>query len=506
MAFTAISFMLSVVVVVLILTGLSLDHIAIVILISWITSIVLSLIIYAQNKTSSMKMPWIILMLAIPFVGLIVYLLIGLNGGTRKMKKRYREIDERLIPVLTRKGDEAVVASLRNMDSQAVGISEYIRRSSGYPLWNNTDVEYFDSANRSLERQLEDFENARDFIFMEYHAIEDKISWAAIEKVLVKKVNEGVEVRVFYDDMGSISFITMDFVGRMEELGIQCRAFNPLAPGLNMFLNNRDHRKLTVIDGRIGYTGSYNLADKYFGITHPYGEWRDCGIRLQGDAVKSLTVTFLEMWNAAKPRKKYSFDTDLEKYLPDHPYESKGDTFIQPYGDSPMDRERVGENVYISMIEKAERYCYFVSPYLILTDEMTHAISLAAKRGVDVRILTPGIPDKKIVYGVTRSFYHPLVINGVRIFEWTPGFCHCKLCVVDDRMSVCGTINLDYRSLYHHFENACWIYDADIAVRIREDIESLLAQSREVTFKYGGDRNPGLRLGQLFLRLFAELL
>ena len=205
-------------------------------------------------------------------------------------------------------------------------------------------------------------------------------------------------------------------------------------PGLNLFLNNRDHRKITVIDGKIGFTGGYNLANEYFNYTHPYGQWKDTGIRLEGDAVCSLTVTFLEMWNAISD--KDTNDLDFKKYICHPEYKACQTGFVQPYADSPMDNEQVGEEVYISMINKAEKYCWFMTPYLIITDEMTHALCLAAKRGVDVRIITPGIPDKKFIYSITRSFYHGLVKHGVRIYEWAPGFCHAKMSVADDCMQL----------------------------------------------------------------------
>ena len=319
-----------------------------------------------------------------------------------------------------------------------------------------------------------------------------------------ERVKAGVEVRVFYDDMGSIGFINTDFVKKLEFAGIHCRVFNPFMPGLNVFLNNRDHRKITVIDGKIGFTGGYNLANEYFNYTHPYGQWKDTGIRLEGDAVRSLTITFLEMWNAVSM--KDINDTDFDQYLVKSDYQAAQEGFIQPYADSPMDDEQVGEEVYISMINKAERYCWFMTPYLIITDEMTHALCLAAKRGVDVRIITPGMPDKKLIYSITRSFYHGLVKNGVRIYEWTPGFCHAKMSVADDCMATCGTINLDYRSLYHHFENGCFMADSQTVLDIRDDLGATMNECREVTEKYRTGRSAYLRLGQLFMRLFAGLL
>ena len=210
------------------------------------------------------------------------------------------------------------------------------------------------------------------------------------------------------------------------------------------------------------------------------------------------------MWNAVSDKDKN--DSDFNKFFPDYKYVSSQTGFIQPYADSPLDNEQVGEEVYISMVNKSEKYCWFMTPYLIITDEMAHAITLAAKRGVDVRIITPGIPDKKMIYSVTRSFYHELVKDGVRIYEWTPGFCHAKMSVADDCMATCGTINLDYRSLYHHFENGCFMADCEVVSEIRNDLQETMKECREVTEKYHTGRSAYLRLSQLFMRLFAGLL
>lgn len=467
-----------------------------------IFALILVLVIYSENKTASIKMPWIILILVAPILGVILYLLIGLDYTTWSVKKRYQQIDEVLLPKLPENAD--ILGKLMQQNPKASAIASYLQTYSRYPVYQNTDVTYYDDAADGLEAQLAEMAKAEHFIFMEYHAIENAQSWKRIQDVLEDRIRAGVEVRVFYDDMGSIGFVNQDFARSLEKVGIACRVFNPFVPGLNLFLNNRDHRKITVIDGKVGFTGGYNLANEYFNVTHPYGQWKDTGIRLEGDAVRSLTVTFLEMWNAIRINDKD--DADLDRYLPHVPYAAQQQGFIQPYADSPMDNEQVGENVYISMANKAERYCWFMTPYLIITDEMTHALSLAAKRGVDVRIITPGIPDKKLIYSITRSFYSGLVKNGVRIFEWTPGFCHGKMSVADDCMATCGTINLDYRSLYHHFENGCFLADCDAVGEIRDDMERTMSQCREVTQQYRSGQKARLRLGQMFLRLFAELL
>ncbi len=258
-----------------------------------------------------------------------------------------------------------------------------------------------------------------------------------------------------------------------------------------------------MIDGKVGFTGGYNLANEYFHITEPYGYWKDTGVKITGDAVKSLTATFLEMWNAVRGDDEN--DTDYGQFFPDYEYHAREDGFVIPYADLPLDEEQVGEDIYMSVARYAKEYVWFVTPYLILTDEMIHTLGLAAKQGIDVRVITPGIPDKKLVYSITRSYYHSLVRNGVRIFEFTPGFCHAKMSITDDRIATCGTINLDYRSLYHHFENGCLFTGYDAVAKVREDFEDMMAQSREVTEDY---RNPRTtrKLLMDFLRLFAPLL
>ena len=469
-----------------------------------VLALLLVLVIYGggDNKSASIKMPWIILILLAPLLGLSLYLMIGLNAYTAGMRKRFRGIDAILLPKL--RHDSNLTRSMAEEEMPFSGVSSYVEQYSAYPPYRNTDVEYYSEASDGLEAQLREMRKAKDFIFMEYHAIEDAESFHRIEEVLVAKVKEGVEVRLFYDDMGSIGFITTDFVRRMNQQGIKCRVFNPFAPGLNIFLNNRDHRKITVIDGKVGFTGGYNLANEYFNLTHPYGYWKDTGVRLEGDAVRSLTITFLEMWNAIRGNDIY--DEDFGRYLKVHDYEAREGGVVQPYADSPMQGEHVGECVYAAVARGAKKYAWFVTPYLIITDEMNYVLGMAAKNGVDVRIITPGIPDKKLVYSVTRSYYAALVKNGVRIYEYTPGFCHCKMSVADDAVATCGTINLDYRSLYHHFENGCLLFQKQAVHDIRKDFEDMFAQSEEVTEKYRSGLSSHLRFGQLLLRLIAPLL
>ena len=501
--FTAVSILLEIVFLLFLFTKVS-EYATIIDWATRIVAIFLVLGLYSMDKTSSMKMPWIILMLAFPILGVSLYLLVGLNGSTKKMRARYEEIDKKLLPYLP--DNRQILEWMKEESPQAGAIASYLTNYSCYPVYQNTDVTYYDEAIKGLDAQLEDLSKAEKFIFMEYHAIEDEEAWQRIQTVLEDRVKAGVEVRIFYDDMGSIWFVNMDFATKLKSLGIKCRVFNPILPGLNMFLNNRDHRKITVIDGKVAYTGGYNLANEYFNITHPYGIWKDTGIRMEGDAVKSMTVAFLEMWNAAGNVK--SKELVPEKYVINYAYQAQQRGYVQPYADSPLDGEQVGEEVYISMANKAEKYCWFITPYLIITDEMTHALTLAAKRGVDVRIITPGIPDKKMVYSVTRSFYHNLVKHGVRIYEWTPGFCHAKMSVADDKMATCGTINLDYRSLYHHFENAVWMRRVGSIRDMETDFQNTLARCRsvEATLQSVWQGKKLLRLMGLLLKVIAPLM
>ena len=466
-----------------------------------VLAVLLVLFIYNGNINAAFKTPWIILILAVPIFGVIMFLMVGLNSHTFQMTRRYKEIDEKLYPMIDK--NDNLIQAVKDMDSGAGAICSYLKHQAHFPTYKDSDVRYFGDTCEALDSMIADLKSAQHFIFMEYFAIDDKKAWHRIEEVLARKVKAGVEVRVFYDDLGSIGFINTAFSKKLNSLGIKCRVFNPFFPGLNRFLNNRDHRKITVIDGRIGYTGGYNLADEYFNIERPYRAWKDCGIRLSGSGVDSMTMTFLENWNATK--KHFEKDKVYDKYMTAEP-DTNGRGFAVPFADSPMDDLQVGEDVYISMIDKADDYVWFMTPYLIITDELKSALCLAAMRGVDVRIITPGIPDKKLVYSITRSFYHDLCMHGVKIYEWAPGFMHGKLCISDDSLAVCGTINLDYRSLYHHFENGVFFGYCEAVIDAKHDFEKTQSECNDVTLDYKVGRKGIMKLSQMFARLFAELL
>lgn len=498
LAFAAISVLLQIVWFLILAFRLNTYSARISIVVS-IVAVVVVILMYRRDTNSSFKISWTIGILAFPVLGLAIYFLLGRPDTTKGMRKRFQAIDSIVYEKL--KQSEQVFSELEKVDYSVANQSRYIKDYAGCPVYNNTKIEYHSEADIGFEEMKKAISNAKEFVFMEYHAIEDDIAFGSLHDILVQKAKEGVEIRILYDDMGSIFFINKDFIARMEADGIHCMSFNPVVPALRIFMNNRDHRKITVIDGRVAFTGGYNLANEYFNIVRPYGYWKDTGIRIEGDAVRSMTVMFLSMWNSTK-----RYDADFDKYFKESSFSGEAVGYVQPYADSPLDFERIGENVYLNFIKNAKHYLYIMTPYLIITDEMAREISLAAKRGVDVRIITPGIPDKKLVYRITRSYYTGLVRNGVRIYEFTPGFSHGKMCIADDEIATVGTINFDYRSLYHHFENGCLLYKCHAIQDIKADFLATFDKCKEVTADYNISSRKALRVGQCILRLFAPLL
>lgn len=470
-----------------------------------------------REQNGAYKLLWTIILLAMPTLGIFLFLLIEGSIPLHFARRHFEEIDEGLAGYVPPRPDELV--ELAAASPVLANQARYLADKQGgipAPLYRCPDVRFYAEAADGFEAQLADIATARSFVFLEYHAIEDSVSFARLKALLAEKVAEGVEVRVIYDDLGSFGFISRQFIRGMEAVGVQCRVFNPLVPVLSALMNNRDHRKITVVDGCVGFTGGYNLADEYFNITHPYGEWKDTGIRLEGPAVRSLTATFLELWNEIRESDHGAY----ERYFPEArelgvgqqasaEWGSRilaGEGWVQPYADSPLDRVTTAEDVYLNVIKGATSRLWATTPYLIITDEMTRELVLAARRGVDVRIVTPGIPDKKMIYRLTRSYYAQLARHGVRIYEWTPGFIHAKQMLADDQVATVGTINLDYRSLYLHFENGCVLYRCPALVDIEADFEGVFAQSTEVSAQYANERTGALKLGRCILRLLAPLM
>ena len=460
-------------------------------------SVLVVLRLYSKNTTPAMKMSWIMLILAVPVMGLVMYLLfviLGDPGVGKRMKAVHEEMADKIHQ------DPGVLERLQEGDLSVANHSRYLWNHAGWPAYENTKVTYYSEGVQAFEAMKKELEQAQSFIFMEYFIVEDCSSFRELEEILVRKVRQGVEVRLVYDDIGSGTYVNMIFARRLNEQGIQCYPFNPVLPVLNLFLNHRDHRKVTVIDGKVGFTGGYNLADAYFDRTHPHGKWKDTGLRLEGEAVRSLTGIFLEIWGVVQKDKEKDW-----KYLNVyHSVPTEG--IVQPFADNPLGKARIAEDVYLNLAFQANETLYFMTPYLIITDEMTRALGLAARRGVDVRIITPGIPDKKTVFAVTRSYYTGLVLQGVRIYEYTPGFCHAKMCICDGKVATVGTSNLDYRSLYHHFENNVLLSGCEAVNDIAADFAQTFSQCQEVTGQYRTGKNAVLNIWQCLLRLFAPLM
>lgn len=461
---------------------------------STIIALVVVVRLYSKHTSPAFKLPWIMLIMALPVMGLALYLMVEVFSDLGSFRKR--------MAALVQQRQQRIPQNPEipgKLDPDCAGYSRYLQQIGGAPVYENTAVTYYPEAVQAFEAMKRELEKAESFIFMEYFIVEDGSSFREILEILERKVKAGVEVRLMYDDLGSVGYVNLRFAKSLVDRGIRCQVFNPALPVVNLFMNHRDHRKITVIDGKVGFSGGYNLADEYFDRRRPYGKWKDTGVRLEGEAVRSLTAFFLEMWAASSGRPE-NFDTYLNIS-----HSVPGTGFVQPFADDPQSRERLAENTYLHLIYNARDSLYIITPYLIITDEMVNALGLAARRGVDVRIITPGIPDKKTVYQVTRSYYGGLAEQGVRIFEYSPGFCHAKQCVCDGRYATIGTSNLDYRSFYHHFENDILLMDCDAVKQIEADFVQLFPQCREVTREYCSGKKHML-LFQCLLRLIAPLM
>lgn len=463
-------------------------------------------VVYIINRpmNPSYKLAWCITILFVPVFGGLFYLTLSVNSTRRKFRRSIRQSVEEAKLHLSQNPE--TISHIEAISRHAVPQAEYIWSLAKYPVYENTSVEYFASGEEMFMKMLDELEKAKHFIFMEYFIIHDGAFWNSVLDILKRKAREGIEIKIIYDDMGSVSTLPSDYYMELQEYGIECHCFNPFSPTLSLRLNNRDHRKITVIDGYTSFTGGINLADEYINHLDMNGRWKDTGVMLKGDATWNFTVMFLQMWKQVSGKKP-----DYESYhlkTEDFPAENhkNADGFVQPYADNPMLSEVVAENVYLNMIHRATDYVYITTPYLIVDNEMITALTLAAQSGIDVRIITPSIPDKKTVFMMTRSFYEPLTKAGVKIYEYTPGFIHSKMMVVDDKYAVVGSINLDFRSLYLHFECATFLYHNKVINSIKEDIEDTIEESKEITYDYCLNLNKPYRFWLALLRLYAPLL
>ena len=455
-----------------------------------------AVVLYVVNRpdTAGYKLTWSILIMAAPVFGGLFYLLYRMQSSTKK----FAAAAEKLRPFYLLPQD-ALAEATHKMPSYSTQLSS-LQTFSGFPVYDRTRTTYFPSGEAKFDALLEDLKRAKKYIFMEYFIVEPGEMWDSILKILEDKAKKGVEVRFMYDDMGCLLLLPPNFKKAMEKKGIRCVAFNPFRPFLTAVQNNRDHRKIAVIDGEIAYTGGVNLADEYINRTVRFGHWRDAAIRLEGVGAWSLTVMFLHLWSESVRREE-----DIARYYPDFPASLSSDGFVQPYSDTPLDADHVGERVYMQMIHGAQKYLYISTPYLIIDDSMLGALVTAAQSGVDVRILTPEKWDKRLVHMTTRSYYRSLLEGGVKIYEYTGGFNHAKTFVCDDRVATVGTVNLDFRSLYLHFECGVKLYETECIADIKRDFLSTVAKSREMHIS-DVRTNAFMRLLRSLLRLFAPLM
>ena len=426
-----------------------------------VLSVIIAISIINNSRHLSSDMIWILLIVLFPVPGTAAYLLIGANLIS---SRTYRSLTrENIVSGKYYEQDPEVLKEVEENDPSRKGDFRYLSDHAGFPLYRNQTFDYYKLGEEGYPVMLEELGNAKEFIFLEYFIIEKGKMWDSIHDILKEKAEAGLDVRVMYDDFGSISSIPVSYAKKLEKEGIQCIPFNRVNPVIGAVMNHRDHRKILVIDGKTAFTGGINLADEYINEKEKYGQWKDNCVRVKGEAVWSFTVLFLTSWNALRKT-----DEDYRVFYR-KAEEGKTDGWIAPYGQNPLSRDSVGQSVYMNILNSAENYVYIFTPYLIIDTDMQNALILACQRGVDVRIITPGIPDKKIIFQITRSFYKPLMEGGVKIYEYTPGFDHAKVFVSDDRVATVGTLNLDYRSLYLHFENGVYLSNVSEIQKIKED-------------------------------------
>ena len=439
-----------------------------------IFSILMVIYLYNSRMDSTSKLTWMMLIGLFPIPGALFLGFTRLDLGSRNLKRAVlsmREITRDLIPQ-----DPDVLNKLEEDGGDVEDLYHFISKTGNYPIFENTDAKYFPDGHDFFEDVLEELEKAEEYIFMEYFIIAEGYMWGRVLDILERKAKEGVDVRVMYDGMCEIGLLPADYSDRMKKIGIECREFSKIYPFLSTYYNYRDHRKILVIDGKTAYTGGINFSDEYINLKERFGHWKDVAVKLEGDAVVSFTEMFLLLWNIYY--KEPSFEK-VENFTPRKAPHATG--FVMPLADSPLDTYQVGEAMFLDTLGRAKKYVHIMTPYLIIDDTMKNALKLAALRGVDVTLILPGIPDKKPAYAIAKSHYSELVQAGVRIYEYSPGFVHAKVLVSDDTKAMIGSINLDYRSLYHHFECAAFMYKCDVIKDIEKDFELTLKKCKLVT-------------------------
>lgn len=472
----------------------------------WVFTIIgLALVIYILNtdENPAYQIAWIIPLLLVPVLTGMLYIFFKAQISLQLFAKGHQKKIDQTKPLL--KAPESLLEEIHENEPCLYKISNYMYDFGHYSIYKNTKVRYFSSGEEKFEALKHELLKAEKFIFLEYFIIGEGKMWGEILEILKKKVEEGVDVRVLYDGFGSQMILPDNYDKTLKKLGIKCKIFNRFHPFLSTAQNNRDHRKIVVVDGVVAFNGGINLADEYINVVERFGHWKDTAVMLTGEAVWSFTIMFLQMWELdEKQSADYMSLCPVANKKDDMIFESDG--YVMPYGDSPIDKENVGELVYLDIINNAKEYIYITTPYLIMDNELITALGYAAKSGVDVRIITPGKPDKWYVYVIGQSYYSELLKMGIKIYEYSPGFIHGKNFVSDDTTAVVGTINLDYRSLYLHFECATYLYKTSCIKDIKTDFLETLTKCVKVDMNFCKKRPLFNKIMGSFLKLFAPLL
>lgn len=463
-------------------------------------SIIVVIRIINQKGNPAFKLAWVVPIMGLPIVGASFYMYCKLQQQPRRMKNKLQDLWIKVRPYM--KEDPLTTKELRFHKPANANLAYFLSNQLGYPVHRNTKVSYFSLGEEKFEALLCELRKAKDFIFMEYFIVEESFMWDEILKVLEDKVQDGVEVRFMYDGMCSIEMMPYNYPKLLKAKGIRCKVFSPVLPILSTHQNNRDHRKITVIDGKIGFMGGINIGDEYINRKPRFGHWKDTAIMLEGEAVQSLSMMFLQMWNMNE-KEEERFDRYItpkaETITPDL-------GFVLPYGDSPFDDENVGEEVYLHILQHAQKYVHIMTPYLILDNEMLTNLMHTAKSGIEVIIIMPDIPDKWYAFVLAQTYYEELIEAGVQIFQYTPGFVHAKMFVSDNDTAVVGTINLDYRSLYLNFECGTFIYKNRVVGAIEKDFQDTLHVCRKITLMDVKNRSFTTKVVGNVIRMIAPLL
>ena len=464
-------------------------------------SAILVLVIINGKSNPAYKLAWVIPVLLIPVFGGLFYLFVHIQSTARRLNDRHQNILKETAVYL--KQDKEIINEIRNISVQDANLCNYISNIAGYPTYKGEDITYFPLGEDKFKELLFQLEKAEKFIFLEYFIIEESYMWDTILEILKRKVEEGVEVRVMYDGTCCLLLLPYSYPKELESFGIKAKMFSPIMPVLSTYQNNRDHRKILVIDGKVAFTGGINLGDEYINRIERFGHWKDTAIMVKGEAVRGFTMMFLQMWNITE---KTPENYDKYLYESNNRSENSNGGFITPYGDSPFDDDNVGKDVYMDIINTAKEYVHIMTPYLILDNEMITTLIYAVKRGIDVKIILPHIPDKPMAFALAHNHYPQLLASGVKIYEYIPGFIHAKVFTSDNEKAVVGTINLDYRSLYLHFECAAYMFKCPVIKDIEEDFQNTLTKCKEMTLEDYKKFSLFHRLEGHVLKLFAPLM